>query len=242
MFGNEFSRLNLAEPASYNSVTKFVKEAKMSHSISKLEYSLHLSKEGNEFVMENFVRVIPSEKFKSELPPQLKDIDVTSYNPRKILAENFVDLIQDMEIRDDDVFVCSLPKCGSSWTETIVWLLKHGLNYESNKMEQRQKSVSGYETPATFKAIANELLANDQTKTLTEGEALKQAFSMHFDQLESPRIIKTHVPIYALPKAIWTKQTKLICVVRNPKDMTVSEYHYRRNYLPPADIKMVSEI
>lgn len=213
----------------------------MSYKISHLEYSSSFSRGANDFLIRNFVRVHPSEKLISELPPTLENLKKSPFIVRKLLAENFIDLIIDFPIRSDDVYVCSLPKCGSSWTETIVWLLKHGLNYESNKIEQRQKSVSGYETPATFKAIANELLANDQTKTLTESDALKTAFSMHFEQLESPRIIKTHVPIYALPKAIWTKQTKLICVVRNPKDMTVSEYHYRRNYLPPADIKMVSK-
>lgn len=211
-------------------------ENTMSHSISNLKYSLHLSKEANEFLMENFVRVIPSEEFKSQLPLPLKNVQVKSFIPRKILAENFIDLIQEMDIRNDDVFVCSLPKSGSSWTETIVWFLKQGSNFESNQSNKRQKSVSGFEIPATFKANANELQANDQS--LTESEALKMAWSMHFEQLESPRIIKTHVPVYALPKAIWTKQTKLIYVVRNPKDMTVSEYHYRRNYLPPADIKI----
>lgn len=209
----------------------------MSHSLSNLEHSPNLSKEANEFLMNSFVRVVPSEQFKSQLPPQLKSVDIVPFITRKNLAENFIDLIQDMELRDDDVFVCSLPKCGSSWTETIVFLLKNGLNYELN----RQKSVSVFESPVAFKTIANELLANDQSQSLTEKEALQKAFSIHFDRLQSPRIIKTHVQIYALPKAIWSKQTKLIYIVRNPKDMTVSEYYFRRNHFPPADIKMVSK-
>lgn len=207
----------------------------MSHSLSNLEYSSHFSKEANEFLTNTFVRVVPSEKFKSQLPPQLKNTDITSFITRKNLADHFIDLIQDMELRDDDVFVCSLPKCGSSFTESIVFLLKNGLNYELD----RKKSVSVFESPVIFKTIANELLANDQSKTLTESDALKKAFAIHYDQLVSPRIIKTHIQIYALPKAIWTKQTKLIYIVRNPKDMTVSEYYFRRNHFPPADINMV---
>lgn len=45
--------------------------------------------------------------------------------------------------------------------------------------------------------------------------------------------MKSHLPIFALPQAIWSMGTKLIYVVRNPK-----EYHFRRNHLPPANISM----
>lgn len=99
----------------------------MSYKISRLEYSSRFSSGANEFLMENFVRVIPSEKLISKLPPVLEKLKKSPFIMRKLLAENFIDSIMDFTIRSDDVYVCSLPKCGSSWTETIVWLLKHGL-------------------------------------------------------------------------------------------------------------------
>lgn len=88
--------------------------------------------------------------------------------------------------------------------------------------------------------MANKLLANDVSKSLTESTALQMAWTEHFDNLESPRIIKTHLPVFAFPRDVWLPQVngeaKVIYVARNAKDAVVSEYHFRRNYLPPADI------
>lgn len=65
------------------------------------------------------------------------------------------------------------------------------------------------------------------------------AWSVHFNNLESPRVIKTHVPMFSLPTNIWLPDgtgPKVIYIARNLKDTIVSEYHFRRNYLPPANI------
>lgn len=211
----------------------------MSYKIARLEYSPRFSKGANEFLMGNFVRVIPTEKLKSELPPALDNLKKSPFVIRKLLAENYIDSILDFPVRSDDVYVCSLPKCGSSWTETIVWLLKHGLNYENVNLSNRQKSISAFENTATLRAMANQILHDDISKLLIEATALKMAWTDHFDNLESPRIIKTHLPVFAFPKDVWLPKAngaKVIYVARNAKDAVVSEYHFRRNYLPPADI------
>lgn len=43
--------------------------------------------------------------------------------------------------------------------------------------------------------------------------------------MESPRCIKSHLPIQLLPDQIWTKNPKMIYVKRNLKDTVVSNYH-----------------
>lgn len=209
----------------------------MSYTIEHLEYSSYLSKEANELMVENFVRVIPNEQFISRLPVQLKNVQVSPFILRNVLAEHFLDLILHFDICCDDIFVCSLPKAGSSLTETIVYCLKNSLN-NTTQMENHPKMVGEFENFAIFKSVSDELLANDHSKALTKSAALKMAWSMHFNELTTPRIIKSHLPIFALPQAIWSMDTKLIYVVRNPKDMAVSEYHFRRNHLPPTDISM----
>jgi hypothetical protein len=49
------------------------------------------------------------------------------------------------------------------------------------------------------------------------------------NRMESPRFIKTHLPLNLLPLQIQTnqKRPKIIYVARNPKDLCVSFYHHR---------------
>lgn len=53
----------------------------------------------------------------------------------------------------------------------------------------------------------------------------------HFDAQESPRVIKSHLSISLLPKAIWKSKPKIIYVTRNPKDACVSNYHFQKSIL-----------
>lgn len=211
----------------------------MSYSISNLERSPNLSHNANEFLVQNFVRVSLSAENISKIPLPLRHLPASPFIVRNKFAENFIDCILDFPVRADDVYVCSIPKCGSTWVETIAWLLKHGLHYENEHLTKRQKSLSTFESPLTLKSIAKDLFAKDTTSSLTENGALKLAWSTHFTDLESPRVIKTHVPMSSLPRDIWLPDgPKVIYITRNLKDTIVSEYHFRRNHLPPADITM----
>ncbi|KAL3842281.1 hypothetical protein ACJMK2_020312 [Sinanodonta woodiana] len=46
------------------------------------------------------------------------------------------------------------------------------------------------------------------------------------EALESPRNLNTHFPLRMLPKDLLDKKRKIIHVMRNPKDATVSMYHH----------------
>jgi hypothetical protein len=39
--------------------------------------------------------------------------------------------IKNFEVFDDDVWVISFPKCGTTWTQEMVWLLNNDLDYET---------------------------------------------------------------------------------------------------------------
>ena len=47
------------------------------------------------------------------------------------------------------------------------------------------------------------------------------------DELESPRIIKSHLPLQLLPATVLgSPHVKVIYVTRNPRDVAVSLYHF----------------
>lgn len=48
--------------------------------------------------------------------------------------------IREMEVYDDDIWVISFPKCGTTWTQEMVWLLNNNLNFtEAKKVNLLQR-------------------------------------------------------------------------------------------------------
>lgn len=43
--------------------------------------------------------------------------------------DQMADRVKAMEIYDDDVWVVTFPKCGTTWTQEMVWLINNDLNY-----------------------------------------------------------------------------------------------------------------
>ncbi|XP_072031501.1 sulfotransferase 1C4-like [Amphiura filiformis] len=46
--------------------------------------------------------------------------------------------------------------------------------------------------------------------------------------MKSPRTIKTHLPGHLLPPDVMNKKSRIVYVARNPKDVTVSVYHFHQ--------------
>jgi len=42
----------------------------------------------------------------------------------------FADRVKKLKIYGDDVWVVTFPKCGTTWTQEMVWLINNDLNYE----------------------------------------------------------------------------------------------------------------
>lgn len=43
------------------------------------------------------------------------------------------DKVKNLKIRDNDVFLCSFPRTGSTWLQEILWLLGNDLDFEKAK-------------------------------------------------------------------------------------------------------------
>jgi len=135
-----------------------------------------------------------------------------------ISYEKIQQQIHDFEVYDDDIWVTSFPKAGTTWTQELVWCLKHDVDLELAKrdLDERFPFIDFSCVFELDKLKANcDVVAN----------SVEMAKNM-----KRPRFIKSHVPWELLPKQIRTgeKKPKIIHVARNPMDTVVSYYHHSR--------------
>ncbi|KAF2889289.1 hypothetical protein ILUMI_16884 [Ignelater luminosus] len=110
--------------------------------------------------------------------------------------------IKNFQVYDDDVWVASYPKAGAKKP------IKDRFPFlEASALIDRKK---------IYKELNIPFLESDVTSV----EFAKQA--------KRPRFLKTHLPFSLLPEQLQngTKSPKMICVIRNPKDSSVSFYHH----------------
>jgi len=124
------------------------------------------------------------------------------------------DSIRNFEVRSDDVYVLSVPKSGTTWTQEMVWILGSNFDYEG------AKTLLNIRFPnLEFDGIGNAAIKKDAKVRQTSLDAIQN--------MKSPRFIKTHLHVGLLPKEIDTKKPKIVFVARNPKDQCVSMYHHK---------------
>ncbi|XP_043924073.1 sulfotransferase 2B1-like [Protopterus annectens] len=106
---------------------------------------------------------------------------------------------QEFKVRDDDIFISTYPKSGTTWMQEIIPLI---LN-------------EGDKTPVL--TVPNW----DRAPWLEENRA-----HLFLDERPSPRAIVTHLPYRLMPPAFFKSKAKVINVARNPRDVIVSSYHF----------------
>ena len=138
--------------------------------------------------------------------------------------KRYVERILDFHVNSDDTFVGSFPKCGTTWTQELVWCLLNNLDYEKSSATILDERVPYFEWTAISKSIT----------VTTQQDCLwgKDSLSLVAD-LPTPRIIKTHLKFDMLPSALQTylgqasnTTPKFIYVSRNPRDACVSLFYH----------------
>ena len=109
--------------------------------------------------------------------------------------------IYNFPVKSDDVIISTFPKSGTTWTQQIVYLIMTG-DFEKGKSIPIDERIPFMEMP----------------------QPNKQHKMIEFSEMETPRILKTHLPANLLPKD-WAKG-RMIYVYRNAKDVAVSFYHH----------------
>ena len=100
--------------------------------------------------------------------------------------------------RPSDIFICAYPKCGTTWLQYIVYLILHG----------------GKALPAS----------SSMTKEIPH---LEEVGKIAVENLDSPRCIKSHLPLRMMP---YHSEAAYLYVARNPFDCAVSFYHHTRGF------------
>ncbi|XP_053315530.1 amine sulfotransferase-like [Spea bombifrons] len=118
----------------------------------------------------------------------------------RINKKEYIDSLQEFKIRDDDVFLVTYPKSGTIWTKNILSLIYsegHRTGTENIDTEDRVPSIEFNFT------------------------------NLDFDSCPSPRLFSTHLSYSLVPQELRKKKGKVIYVMRNPKDVMTSLYHFQ---------------
>ncbi|XP_022912505.2 luciferin sulfotransferase-like [Onthophagus taurus] len=166
-----------------------------------------------------------------EVMKDLKDFDGCILPNEFFLTK---EKIEHFEVKDDDVWVTSYPKAGTTWTQEMVWLIGNDLDYEGAKVSVDQrfpfievnsltKAMMKFGKKRNPEKFSKEFVVTDNIKKLNE--------------TEGKRFIKSHLPWYLLPRQITDglKKPKIIHVMRDPKQVSVSYYHHNNLVIPLFD-------
>ncbi|XP_048767572.2 estrogen sulfotransferase-like [Ostrea edulis] len=113
-------------------------------------------------------------------------------------AEKKMQDISEFGVRENDIWIIGYPRSGMTWIQEIVFLVQT-LDFEASCAVDSDERIPYLEFPTTsLQDLANK---------------------------DSPRIIKTHLPLRLLPEEINKIHPKIVYIARNPKDVVVSYFH-----------------
>lgn len=123
------------------------------------------------------------------------------YFQSDLVTPEYIDSLEDFEIRDSDVFLVTYPKSGTVWTQQILSLIFNEGHRDGTESTNLMDRVPWLEYKLSH---------------------------LDYNNRPSPRLFCTHLPYYLVPKGLRNGRQKLIYVARNPKDVLTSYYHYSK--------------
>jgi len=148
--------------------------------------------------------------------------------------EDSAEAFHEMETKEDDVFLCSLPKGGTTWVNSILHSLLYGFDAAGQKQEEAE-ARPGAKVQAYPEATPIEIGALGNAGTTASQEEMRKTMFGDFTLStllgqSSPRLFSTHLYGHKyLPGKLVQKdgRGRLVVVVRNLKDVMCSLHFFR---------------
>ncbi|XP_068009515.1 sulfotransferase 6B1 [Melanerpes formicivorus] len=114
--------------------------------------------------------------------------------------------MESFEARSDDIILAAYPKSGTNWVGQILSDL---VAIFEKKMKNKESSVN-----------------NEELEEFPYFEIGDTGKYERMNKLPSPRFMVTHLHPENLPTSVFKNKAKILLLIRNPKDLATSFYHF----------------
>lgn len=151
--------------------------------------------------------------------------------PRKFLK--FAERIYNFEIRQTDVVLMTYPKCGTTWTQELIWTMRNNPHFNHPLSSWDLSSRAPFIDFDMFMPVKTDGSSPNNSivesfKELCIGKNPDDGVNLQLaEAVPDPRTIKTHLPFSLMPPSL-LDTAKVVYVARNPKDVVISFHHHTR--------------
>lgn len=129
------------------------------------------------------------------------------------LAVESVKLVREQfQARPDDVLLVTYPKCGTTWLKALAFTVTNRLLHPA----------AGNDAHPLLSCHPQDLVPFLEMPY----RQLGQYPLAQLEELASPRLLSTHLPVTLLPPSVSGLGCRVVYLCRNPKDVLVSMWHF----------------
>ncbi|CAH0556710.1 unnamed protein product [Brassicogethes aeneus] len=154
--------------------------------------------------------------------------------PKKYVNGNFYekykDEIYNFTINENDVWIITTGRSGTTVTQEMVWQICNDMDFEGGFKTPLIERFPYFEYALMF-GHRKELLLKKSSNDPKECASIETIFTPEWEKpkVSNQRFYKSHLPISLLPMEL-TQKAKIVYMARNPKDMAISFYHFLKQY------------